>query len=90
MNCLAIVGSQLRTFWAVCIMNTTWKSVSPDPALGFCGAQSVTSYFFRLLPRWLAWFGILIAAAGELASFSLLTSSAAVLIPIVRFAVSCG
>jgi hypothetical protein len=40
---------------------------------------SVTSYFFRLLPRWLAWFGILIAAAGELASFSLLTSPAAVL-----------
>jgi len=39
MNCLAIVGSQLRTFWAVCIMNTTWKSVSPDPALGFCGAH---------------------------------------------------
>ena len=39
---------------------------------------------------WTAWFGILIAAAGELAAFSLLTSSAAVLIPIVRFAVSCG
>jgi hypothetical protein len=48
---------------------------------------SVTGHFFRLLPRWLLWFGILIAAAGELASFSLLTSPTAVLIPIARF---CG
>jgi hypothetical protein len=29
-DCLAIVGSQLRTSWAVCIMNTSWKSASPD------------------------------------------------------------
>lgn len=48
---------------------------------------SVTGHFFRLLPRWLVWFGILIAAAGELASLSLLTLPAAVLIPIVRI---CG
>ena len=40
----------------------------------------VTGHFFRLLPRWLVWFGILIAAAGELASLSLLTLPAAILI----------
>ena len=48
---------------------------------------SVTGHFFHLLPRWLVWFGILIAAAGELGSLSLLTQPAAVLIPVVRF---CG
>jgi hypothetical protein len=46
---------------------------------------SVTTYVFRVLPRWLVWFGILVAAAGELASFSLLTLPASVLIPVVRF-----
>jgi len=48
---------------------------------------SVTGHFFHPLPRWLVWFGILIAAAGELASLSLLTLPAAALIPIVRV---CG
>jgi hypothetical protein len=46
---------------------------------------SVTSYFFRLLPHGLVWFGILIAAAGALSSLSLLTLWAAPAIPIVRF-----
>jgi hypothetical protein len=32
---------------------------------------SVTSHFFGLLPRWQVWFGIGIAAAGELSSLSL-------------------
>jgi hypothetical protein len=40
-GCLAIVGSQLRTSWAVCIMNISWKSVSPDAVRGFCGAQGL-------------------------------------------------
>jgi hypothetical protein len=48
---------------------------------------SVTSYFLRLLPRWVVWFGIFIAAAGELASLSLVTLALAPAIPIVRF---CG
>jgi hypothetical protein len=48
-------------------------------AFGLLAAGVSVTSFFRLLPRWLAWFGILIAAAGELASFSLLTSPAAVL-----------
>ena len=47
---------------------------------------SVTSCFFRLLPRWLVSFGLLIAAAGELSSLSLLTLWAAPMIPIVRVA----
>jgi hypothetical protein len=27
------------TSWAVCVMNTSWKSVSLDVVRGFCGAQ---------------------------------------------------
>jgi hypothetical protein len=48
---------------------------------------SVTGYFFRLLPPWQVWFGIGIAAAGELSSLSLVTLLAAPLIPFVRI---CG
>ena len=46
---------------------------------------SVTSYFARLLPRWLAWFGLLIAAAGELATLSLVALPMTLAIPITRF-----
>jgi hypothetical protein len=48
---------------------------------------SVTSHFFGLLPRWQVWFGIGIAAAGELSSLSLVALLASPLIPVVRF---CG
>ena len=45
---------------------------------------SVTSYFAHLLPRWLVWFGLLIAAVGELATLSLITFSMTPAIPITR------
>lgn len=46
---------------------------------------SVTSYFMRLLPRWLVWFGLVIAAAGELSTLSLIAYPATLAIPITRF-----
>lgn len=46
---------------------------------------SVTSYFYRLLPRWLVWFGLLIALVGELSTFGLITYPATFTIPITRF-----
>jgi hypothetical protein len=46
---------------------------------------SVTSYFMRLLPRWISGLGILLAITGELASLSLLTYPANFFIPITRF-----
>ena len=46
---------------------------------------SVTSYFARLLPRWLIWFGLLIAAAGELSTLSLIALPMTLAIPITRF-----
>jgi hypothetical protein len=46
---------------------------------------SVTSGFYRLLPRWLVVLGIIIAVASELAIFSLVTWKASYFIPFGRF-----
>lgn len=39
----------------------------------------------RCLPRWLMWFGLVLAAFAELSSLTLLTEYAAVFIPLARF-----
>ena len=57
-------------------------------AVGFgllAAGVSVTSYFSRLLPRWIAALGMLVALAGELSSFSLVAYPANFFIPITRF-----
>lgn len=46
---------------------------------------SVTSYFVRLLPRWLVALGMLVAVTGELSWFSLIAYPANFFIPITRF-----
>ena len=46
---------------------------------------SVTSYFMRLLPRWMVAVGMLVAIAGELSSFSLIAYPANFFIPVTRF-----
>ncbi len=51
----------------------------------FAAGVSVTSYFMRLLPRWLTFLGILLAITGELSWFSLIAYPANFLIPITRF-----
>jgi len=51
----------------------------------FAAGISVTSYFTRLLPRWLAFLGILLAITGELSWFSLIAYPANFFIPITRF-----
>jgi hypothetical protein len=58
-------------------------------AVGFgllAAGVSVTSYFMRLLPRWLVALGMLVAFAGELSSISLIAYPANFFIPITRFA----
>jgi hypothetical protein len=45
---------------------------------------SVTSYFAHFLPRWIVWFGLVIAALGELATLSLITISMTPAIPVTR------
>ena len=57
-------------------------------AVGFgllAAGVSVTCYFMRLLPRWLNAFGMLVALAGELSSFSLVAYPANFFIPITRY-----
>lgn len=57
-------------------------------AVGFgllVAGVSVTSFFARLLPRWLVWFGLLIALTGELSSISLVAYPMAFALPITRF-----
>ena len=46
---------------------------------------SVTSYFSRLLPRWLVAMGMLVAVAGEFSTLSLIAYPANFLIPITRY-----
>lgn len=57
-------------------------------AVGFgllAAGTSVTSYFTRILPRWVAVFGIVVAIAGELSSLSLVTYPANFFIPVTRY-----
>jgi hypothetical protein len=57
-------------------------------AVGFgllAAGVSVTSFFAHLLPRWLIWFGLVIALAGELSSFSLVAYPMAFALPVTRF-----
>ncbi|MCW3818513.1 hypothetical protein ONA91_29150 [Micromonospora sp. DR5-3] len=46
---------------------------------------AVPGLLARLLPRWLAWSGLAIAAVAEIATVSLLIDNAAILLPIARF-----
>lgn len=57
-------------------------------AVGFgllAAGVAVTSYFARLLPRWLVWFGLLVALAGELSSLSLVAYPMSFALPLTRF-----
>jgi hypothetical protein len=51
----------------------------------FVAGVSVTVGLYGLIPRWLMWFGIVIAAACELASLTLLNFTAGYFIPFGRF-----
>lgn len=51
----------------------------------FAAGVSITSYFSRLLPGWVAAFGMVVAVAGEFASLSLVAYPANFLIPITRY-----
>ncbi|MDB4978386.1 MAG: hypothetical protein JWM56_572 [Candidatus Peribacteria bacterium] len=46
---------------------------------------SVPAYFFRLLPRWVCYFGFVLAAIGELSSLGLVFPQVFFLIPLTRF-----
>lgn len=51
----------------------------------FVAGVSVSAGMYKLLPRWLMWLGIVVAAAGELSSLTLLNFTAGYFIPVARF-----
>ena len=51
----------------------------------FAAGVSVSAGTRKLIPRWLMWLGIIVAAAGELSSLTLLNFAAGYLIPVARF-----
>jgi hypothetical protein len=50
-----------------------------------CAGLSVPALFYRLLPRWLAICGLVIALIGELSWFGLIAPRFDILIPLTRF-----
>ncbi len=48
------------------------------------GGVSVSGHFARLLPEWVVWLGLVIAAAGALSAFGLLSLPMTVAIPVTR------
>jgi hypothetical protein len=46
---------------------------------------SVIAWFTRMLPRWLVWLGLVLAAIAELSSLSLIVTPAFFLLPVARF-----
>ena len=51
----------------------------------FAAGVSVSAGMHKLIPRWLIWLGIVVAAAGELSSLTLLNFTAGYFIPVARF-----
>jgi hypothetical protein len=51
----------------------------------FAAGVSVSAGMHKLIPRWLMWLGIVVAAAGELSSLTLLNFTAGYFIPVARF-----
>lgn len=51
----------------------------------FLAGVSVSAGMSKSIPRWLMWLGIVIAAAGELSSFTLVNFTAGYFIPVTRF-----
>jgi hypothetical protein len=71
---------------AIAFLNFLLGGVVFSVGFGLLAAGvSVTSYFKRLLPRWMVAVGLLVAIAGELSSISLIAYPANFFIPITRF-----
>jgi len=51
----------------------------------FAAGVSISAGMHKLIPRWLMWLGIVVAAAGELSSLTLLNFTAGYFIPVARF-----
>jgi hypothetical protein len=80
------VAASAPTVKAVVFLNFLAGGVLYAVGFGLLAAGvSVTCYFMRLVPRWLAALGMVVAIAGELSSLSLIAYPANFFIPITRF-----
>jgi len=80
------VSASLVAARALYFLSFLFGGVGFAVAFGLLAAGvSVSSHFARLLPRWLAVLGMIVAVAGELSSLSLIAYPANVAIPVTRF-----
>ena len=80
------VSASAQVVKAISFLNFLFGGVVYAVGFGlFAAGVSVTSYFMRLLPRWMVALGILVAITGELSSFSLIAYPANFFIPITRY-----
>ena len=76
----------LSTLRALQLLSFSTGGVGHVVGLGLLLAGvSVPAAFAKLMPRWLVWFGLVLAVAAELSSVSLVFPIAAVLLPLSRF-----
>ncbi len=74
------------------LLHALYRMIFAFGGIGFsvpCGlllaGVSVTSGFYKLLPRWIVILGLVVAAIGELSWFEMLTPTLIALIPLTRF-----
>jgi len=80
------VSASVPVVKAIVFLNFLFGGVVFAVGFGLLAAGvSVTSYFMRLLPRWMVVLGMIVAIAGELSSFSLIAFPANFFIPITRY-----
>ena len=80
------VSASIPTVKAIDFLNFLCGGVFYAVGFGLLAAGvSITGFYMRLIPRWIAALGMLVALTGELSSLSLIAFPANFFIPITRF-----
>ena len=80
------LADDLSTLRALQLLGFATGGVGHVVGLGLLLAGvSVPAAFARLLPRWIVWFGLVLAVLAELSSVSLVFPIASLLLPLSRF-----
>jgi hypothetical protein len=86
---LSIVGAQAGSSDVIRALDLLTFAAGGPAAVVFLGlfvaGVSVSAGLTRLIPRWVAWLGIVVAVIAELSSFVLLFAGAGLLLPLARF-----
>jgi hypothetical protein len=80
------VANDMSIMHAIQLFGFSTGGVAHIAALGLLMAGvSVPCLFGKLIPKWIAWLGIILAGIAELSAFSLIFYPATFLLPIARF-----